>query len=248
MANSYQRPAPKDFADHASLIGLGQLRVMYKCSDVTVRRWFAETGVPRPKLGGGLKLKQRPADFAVGNKRYVTLARQHGVSLDVIKRWCDELGSERIRASDDIPEDFAERWKVAGTATMAIHYKRSQKTICAWARKSGLIRPKGMKVKVREKAPPAPKQRPVATAANRALGHSVTRIVTPSRGYGDEAANFLQSNRGGGWVVFRSDENGRQDITGKFWRVGRVVCTDAELVERAERRGFDPNAWRRVAA
>lgn len=48
--------------------------------------------------------------------------------------------------------------------------------------------------------------------------------------------------------VYRCDEAGKQDCHGRFWRVGSAVLTDDEIVARAQRKGWDADAWRRVAA
>jgi hypothetical protein len=48
-------------------------------------------------------------------------------------------------------------------------------------------------------------------------------------------------------AVYRCTETGRADPKGKFWRFGNAVLTPDELIARAERKGWDPEEWRRVA-
>ena len=58
-----------------------------------------------------------------------------------------------------------------------------------------------------------------------------------------QAAEFLQ--RFG--PVFRCEGTGRQNPRGKFWRRGNAYpLTDAEIIDRAEFRGFDADAWKRI--
>ncbi len=48
----------------------------------------------------------------------------------------------------------------------------------------------------------------------------------------DEAAGVIQRER---FAVYRCEDNGKANPNGKFWRVGNVVLTPDELLERAER-------------
>ncbi len=58
------------------------------------------------------------------------------------------------------------------------------------------------------------------------------------------AAEFLRR-----WApVYRCDAEGHQLQDGFFWRHGRQVRTDDELIERATAKGWNPDAWREVRA
>jgi hypothetical protein len=57
-----------------------------------------------------------------------------------------------------------------------------------------------------------------------------------------QAADFLR--RFG--PVFRCGPGGVALQSGLHWNRGGFVLTDAELVARAERLGWDPDAWRRL--
>ncbi len=50
--------------------------------------------------------------------------------------------------------------------------------------------------------------------------------------------------------VYRIDVRGRPDPKGTLWRYGfgTATRTDAEIVAMAKRKGYDPDAWMRVAA
>lgn len=76
---------------------------------------------------------------------------------------------------------------------------------------------------------------PVA-GSSRCLSHS------------DKAAEYLR--RHDRTQVFRCTSAGRPDPRGNHYRYGfgHVVLTDEELVAKAERKGWLPDAWRELAA
>lgn len=47
--------------------------------------------------------------------------------------------------------------------------------------------------------------------------------------------------------VFRCDQHGKPSEKGTHWARGRYVLTGAEIIDRAERNGWQPDAWRTVA-
>lgn len=47
--------------------------------------------------------------------------------------------------------------------------------------------------------------------------------------------------------VFRCDQHGKPSDKGTHWARGRYVLTGAEIIDRAERNGWQPDAWRAVA-
>lgn len=47
--------------------------------------------------------------------------------------------------------------------------------------------------------------------------------------------------------VFRCDQHGKPSEKGTHWARGRYVLTDAEIIDRAVRNGWQPDAWRAVA-
>lgn len=64
------------------------------------------------------------------------------------------------------------------------------------------------------------------------------------QGQADMAAQHLQKFA----PVFRCDERGEANPKGEFWRYGNTILTESEMLERAERKGWDANAWKRLAA
>lgn len=193
-----------------------------------------------------LKFRPTPDDFAIHAKTMsiAQLAAHYDASWKTAGRWFKESGVNKAdvkRRKQPIPAGFAEAALTMSSRELGAKFGFSDNTALRIRRELGIEPPKFKPV-------PPTGRRPVATAANRALGHSIARLVAPSLGHGEEAARYLQSNRGGGWTVFRCTETGAQLVRGKFWRVGRAICTDAELMERAVRKGFNPNAWRQLVA
>lgn len=64
------------------------------------------------------------------------------------------------------------------------------------------------------------------------------------QGQADMAAQHLQRFA----PVFRCSPDGAADPKGTHFRYGSSILTEAELFARAERKGFDPDGWKRLAA
>lgn len=62
------------------------------------------------------------------------------------------------------------------------------------------------------------------------------------------AADFLRRETRA--AIYRCNERGAVPERGekRFWRYGNVVLAGAEMIERAERRGFCADGWREIAA
>jgi hypothetical protein len=120
------------------------------------------------------------------------------------------------------------------------HYGRNEKTVRRWLNEAG--------IKPRE---PGWRGTGVVRAPKPKLTHVPGRVIygAPPRlaerktGLEEDAAQHLRRLT----FVFRCGPKGDADQRGKFWRYGNAVFTGAELIARAERHGFDPDAWRRVA-
>jgi hypothetical protein len=130
----------------------------------------------------------------------------------------------------ETPGDFS---VVAPQITMKearVRFGRSAETIRRWCAETGVrLKPSNHLVA----GSSTRKFSPVAPRAHVEIGEA------------GQAAEFLR--RFG--PVFRCDVDGRQLQDGFFWnRGGRTVLTDEELIERARRNGWDPDAWRRIAA
>lgn len=177
-----------------------------------MRDWIAE----------GETLGTIAARVGVGKSTALRIITKHQLGALTGKK--RKNGAERI----PIPDNFADLWPTATVIVLAARFGCSPRLIRSWAVRAGLPSkrppPAPVKVKpfVRGYAPPK------LVAHHKATMTEVWR--DPSRA--GEAQRILQGDK---WVVYRCDETGRQSQGGKLWRCGRLIVTDAELIERAER-------------
>lgn len=172
------------------------------------------------------------------------VAEAMGVSrrmiLGVVERfnlgpWCVKAGKPQRPA----PSDFAEAFNRMTQRALAEHYQVNRRMIERWARRLNLTSPRAAK-------PAASK--PVKASAN------VRRLPGPKAARTDVARDMSQVGRAVDYLrrygaVYRCNERGGAvDKGGTHWRRGSAVLTDAEVIERAVRLGFDANSWRKLAA
>lgn len=132
------------------------------------------------------------------------------------------------------PDNFADIQQGKSILELCRYYGRNKKTIRRWLAEIGVDR--------------AEARRSYATKPTRCARHIlpfVAPTTVPARITTDagRAATFLQHYG----AVYRCNERGSPDIVGNRWRRGSAILTDAELIERAERLGWDADAWKRVA-
>jgi hypothetical protein len=63
------------------------------------------------------------------------------------------------------------------------------------------------------------------------------------KGTADMAAQHLRRDA----PVFRCKADGSADPKGKCWRYGNTVLSEQEMIAKAERKGWDGQAWRNIA-
>lgn len=209
------RPIPHDFAaKNAELRDRDKLAKHYKASRKTIFRWRQEMGIPPSSATAPTPI---PVDFvercAEMNRR--ELGDHYGASYKLITRWLEESGAiPLIVTRKPVPADFAERCARMTAAELARFYQCGNQLIYRWLRESGLS---------------AKAYNP--TQAIRTMVHTDRLNSIKVRDAAQEAAYKLQRLR----PVYRCTETGIADITGKFWRAGNAVLTDAELIARAEK-------------
>lgn len=161
---------------------------------------------------------------ALGMRRQLVwqIARRHNLGTWVKDAWKFQIpeGFEKFYLSHQVKEAVA-------------RYGVSRETIARWAKQKGIARPPRVK-----KEKPA---KPFTIDQHRAF-KPASSVVHKEDTAAGEAQRYLQTQ---GYVpVFRSDNLGREPKPrGRFWRCGRRVLTDAEIValagevrERRERR------------
>lgn len=200
----------------------------------------------------GAELQRIKAHVASGmNAREISLVsgRTRKAIISAVQKhslgpWVGKPGS-RPGDTNHIPADFAEMWKTKSQRELAEHYGRSTSTINTWSKRLGLWHQRGAHI-VRE----APEALPVPKPAKplRIVKRNAYQTAPVDRAFRDtshagQAADFLR--RFG--AVYRCNERGGADANGSRWRRGSAILTSADIIERAERLGWDANAWRRVA-
>lgn len=175
-------------------------------------------------------LKPVPADFAekAATMCAMKLADHYRCGRLTMNRWIAETGIQpaapvRFRP---VPADFATLAPNMTKVDLARHYGCARETVRRWLKESGV------QSLVFDRVPPPvnPPRRlgnVVPTRGKSGLFHG----VKVSSIY-DEAAATLQRER---WVVYRSDEDGKANGSGRFWRMGNLVVTPDELLRRAAR-------------
>lgn len=92
----------------------------------------------------------------------------------------------------------------------------------------------------------AVKTKAIALGLRRATGHFAPDRAPVIRGrvtgHADMAAQHLQRIA----PVFRVDADGKANPKGKCWRFGTIVLTEDEMIGKAERKGWNADAWREI--
>lgn len=246
-----RRPVPADFTALAPTMPVKALARHYRTGSEAVHRWLGETGIssalPR-------ELRQIPADFHTQAPLMTrhSLAKHYQTNASVIERWIAESGVKVIEGrrcdATPVPDDFAELAARMVLTELADHYDINHKAVERWFRDTGvprLVRPRG-----RPRIATATKKPTVRLAVHRSFAgpkSSFINRLNRDDSLEGQAADHLRHY----CAVYRCTEKGgvvddRASLT--HWRYGNAVLTGAELVARAERMGFDPEAWRRIAA
>lgn len=172
-----------------------------------------------------LTIRQLAEKFQMGTKAVREIVADHGIERQALPSG---------KALAERPANFAAIQQGKSILELCSYYSRNKQTIRRWLAEIGVNR--------------AEARRSYATKPTRAARHIlpfVAPTTAPARDTTDagRAATFLQHYG----AVYRCNERGSPDVAGKRWRRGSAILTDAELIERAERLGWDANAWRRVA-
>lgn len=222
-----RRPVPADFAKQVKRLKYKKLIAQhYNVGFKALYRWLSESGI---SLTDGRKspfLKAPPADFMqiAPTMSREKLCAHYDCGDKVLRRWIAETGvafTSGARPRLHLPPGFALAAPSMTHGELMAHYGVSKGIITRWCEETG-TKP------FRHRAEPKQK-RVISMAPSR--GQGVQFTITKTYGEHDLAADVLRRH----FAVHRCDERGRYEERGKFWRVGTVVCTPDELLERADR-------------
>ena len=164
------------------------------------------------------------------------LRARFGIGVSTLARWRQAIG---VRAphncpwKEPMPASFPEIAPTMTRYVLADHYGVSTDVVKRWCDEAGV------KYKPTH---PLGRKGPRVSAADRAIG-TVTVMNQRDHSRAGQAADFLR--RFG--PVVRCDAEGRYAERGTHYRRGSTVLTGEEVIERAVRNGWNPDAWREVA-
>lgn len=168
-----------------------------------------------------------------------TMLRQHyGIGEDRLETWLRETGVVPAKGlcirRRHLPDDFAEIAPSMSQMALSKLYKVDWTTIKRWKEEAGVetMDPNELRRRNLRREPQQNNRLPSHSFVFK--GSSAIPVVRDSRLFTlyDQAADELRRNR---WAVHRCDDRGRYCEKGKLWRVGNVICTPDELLQRAAR-------------
>lgn len=155
-----------------------------------------------------------------------------------------EIERNDLREPRPAPEDFAAVAVTESSRELCRRYNAGRKLVARWREETGAFLSDAMKREIHGRPHRKPASvKPVVVKPPKAPKRFITGLVPQAvaeikrdMSRAGLAASFMQRD---GWVCHRCTADGRaMPGTGSHWRLGRLVVTDAELIERAERKGF----------
>lgn len=231
-----RRPVPADFVQHMNETN-AQLEMRYSVGSSTLYLWFAELGeqgihrAERPNaslqyldaikagIDAGKTSAQVAAELGLKQSTVLMYGRRH------------KLGAWKMAPVNKpgltIPPEFAEFYTAHTRAETAARFGIAVRTVGKWSGLLGLT-----KRTPRAVAKPAPKP----AHSGRVFVSTFTQTGPVDRSYKEdsragEAARYLQPDY---IPTYRCRADGVQDTAGKFWRCGRRILTDAEIIAKAD--------------
>lgn len=225
QAHGNLRPMPDGFAQVAYEYGLKQLARQFNAGQVVIIRWRNELGSADPR-----KISDDPpTDLKqlIGKLNKTQLQKHYGVGESRLNKWLKAAGISSVPRLYPhrriVPADFAEVAPTMPQTALARHYKADWTTIKRWCDEAGV-------------SPAVPdfswnvNRSPIRSVRNMTWKAPVVRYDARQITMYDEAADTLRRER---FVVFRCGPTGKYLEKGLHWRVGNVVCTPDELLQRA---------------
>ena len=228
-----RRAMPADFKDHFLEMTLRDLCAYYRAGAEVVRRWTEEAGGKEPKGRYVAPVRTIPDDFAeyASRETQLQLIKRYRCGPKMVTRWRRQTGilpPKRRSQAEQPPQGFKLTAPTLTVTELQVRYARSEATIRRWCRELG----------VSAKRPPQSS----SGSANHRFSPAPP-LVRRDETLAGRAAEYLR--RFG--PVVRCNHLGNYDPRGIHWRRGSTILTAAEIVERAKRNGWNPDAWKMVA-
>jgi hypothetical protein len=190
-----------------------------------------------------------PSDWATTAPRLTqtALSAHYRCGIAPIHRWAEETGIHPMPTPTlypPVPADFAQRAAEMLKVELSRHYHAHHRTLLRWFDEAGIAPLKRVPSRPDPSTPSGYRRLSgVAKRAYAALATTLRRDVTMEGQAADHLRRYAAVYRctPGGGVV---DDKAR--LT--HWRYGNAVLTSEEMIARAMRNGFRPDAWREIAA
>lgn len=254
-----ERTTPSDFAEHAVTMTERELCAHYCTGPYVVRRWREETGVRRDRM------RAMPDDFVAVAKTMTIeqLMRHYRARHSLVKRWLSDIGQkgERRLLRAPVPADFLIQCKLNGKTRLRVVYQCSERQIEYWLQQAGeqaraLVAAAGARAMVEAGRRNAALQKAARAAAAKDAPTKRNPVAMKPTGWklplvkdaqtspvtrADQAMRWLQ-RKGPCYPlrIYGANLPGYR-FSGRLWQAD-------ELIAEAERRGWQPDAWRSVAA
>lgn len=161
------------------------------------------------------------------------LMEKYGVSGATLHRWRGQLGLSAPSWRQPVPDGFRDLAPTMTMAALVAHFGRAERTVRRWCNEVGVMPARAVRVYTpRPARETSGWKHPVAIS-------NVRRDYTQA----GQAADFLRKFG----PVVRCNPGGGYHPDGKHWRRGSSILTADEIIDRATRNGWNPDAWRQVA-
>ncbi len=216
----FKRQAPPDYVENAAVMTMAQLSFHYSASDEIIRRWNKEHGIVPKRTRRPDMPEDFPENAHLTNRELVEL--YPGTGTHHYHQWRKALGKQKgpKKPEEYIPKDFTAKIGAMLRSEAAQHFGVSNTTIKSWCDKTGVHH------KVYDE-----RHKRVALRIKKAKERQERMRPNPHDIY-SVAANILRRER---FIVSPCNKDGNYHQCGNYWRVGNIMVTSEELLERAKR-------------
>lgn len=217
---------PKGFREFATGRSLYAITRHFRCGDKVAKRWLGFYGLPLPACPHLERKSLTPAMIEqIKGMTQEEAALALGMQITTLRRCLREAGLSTRQPLRQPPGWYVSDAPGMTLEEIGIRAEAGHTVVKRWARETGVkYKPKPRVVS--EVVEPLP----------------VVRVMK-IHGDAERAADFLRPR----FPSFRCDETGKYKHGGFYWNFGGGPIDGKAVLERALRRGFDPNAWRKLA-
>jgi len=222
MSGRYLCHPPADFAERAPSMSTAQIEREWRIGTPKAFRWLASIGIHRTTR----QPKAMPPGFDAAAKNMTTgqLRVMFGLSKYEVERLRKSLGIvvHRERQRIEIPETFRSLAQTMTAPELAERYGVSRNLIATWRKRLGIHVP-----------------------TPRYHRDGSVKVCGPNaRSVEELAANHLRRIA----PVYRIGIDGKPNARGRAWKYGNITLSGPDLIARARRRGWNPDAWKEIRA